>query len=78
MSATTNPFDTIPPHDVAAEAATVGAMILDPNEIDRVVALVGANDFYVHRFTVAAGALLACSAARARASSPVLASAAIR
>ena len=57
MSATTNPFDTIPPHDVAAEAATVGAMILDPNEIDRVVALVGANDFYVHRFTVAAGAL---------------------
>ncbi|MEE8441772.1 MAG: replicative DNA helicase [Spirochaetia bacterium] len=38
--------DRVPPHNTEAEVATLGAILLDPDSLGRVLSFLGADDFY--------------------------------
>lgn len=62
-----DPFDLTPPHDIAAEQAVLGAMLLSAQAVERGISALSAGDFY----RPAHGTIFAECAAAHRAGDPV-------
>jgi replicative DNA helicase len=52
----------VPPHDIEAEQAVLGAMLIDPTTVDRVADMLGQGDFYREAHQVLFDTIIAISA----------------